>query len=198
MAKKKNSPVVYTPLVNTSNTKLPEINQTFQEIPRYEDAGVKYLGKYKIQKGVNNYELRGQIPYQIYYLRKFAALDQIEVNENNWDIPANTIFYASDIQITYKSSNSTGYFLLYSLGKSTASDDNKTLIGIYHGADGQVHHVSMNFPSRLPYGAIRKLGLVGFQSDYEFNTAGIYAYTNFNANDFVSIVINGWLEEVPN
>ena len=59
MAKKKISEVAYTPL-NTTSQVMPIVEQKIQEIPRYEDSGVKYQGKYKTQQSQNTYELKAQ------------------------------------------------------------------------------------------------------------------------------------------
>jgi len=37
------------------------VEQKIQEIPPYEDSGVKYQGKFKTQQSGNTYELRGQV-----------------------------------------------------------------------------------------------------------------------------------------
>lgn len=61
MTKKKVEAVAYVPLNNTSGvTNITE--QQVQQIPNYEDQGVKYQGKYKTQQSQNTYELRAQRP----------------------------------------------------------------------------------------------------------------------------------------
>lgn len=57
--KKKATAVVYTPTSNSDQV-IPIIEQKVQEIPRYEDSGVKFQGKYKTQQAQNTYELRAQ------------------------------------------------------------------------------------------------------------------------------------------
>ena len=59
MAKKKVNPVAYVPL-NQSTTAMPIVEQKVQQIPNYEDSGVKYQGKFKTQQTGDTYELRGQ------------------------------------------------------------------------------------------------------------------------------------------
>jgi len=57
MAKSKE--VAYKPL--QSNTSIPNYTQqTINQIPTYEDRGVKYQGKYKIQQTESRYELKAQ------------------------------------------------------------------------------------------------------------------------------------------
>lgn len=59
MAKKKATEVVYTPYGDVSQ--VPSIvQQTIQQIPPYEDSGVRYQGKYKIQQTETRYELKAQ------------------------------------------------------------------------------------------------------------------------------------------
>lgn len=67
MAKKKASPVVYyTPPIAVQEVK-DIINDKLDQIPPYEDGGIRYQGKYKIQKSNNEYELRTQTPRNIYF-----------------------------------------------------------------------------------------------------------------------------------
>lgn len=59
MATKKKNDVVYTPLNNVSQ--IPQIiEKKVQQVPAYEDSGVKFQGKFKTQQTSDTYELRGQ------------------------------------------------------------------------------------------------------------------------------------------
>jgi len=60
MAKKKQTEVAYVPLNNSASVS-QLVEQKIQEIPRYEDSGVKYQGKFKTQQSQNTYELRAQV-----------------------------------------------------------------------------------------------------------------------------------------
>lgn len=56
---KKNQEVAYVPFDQVS--KIPAITQqTIQQIPPYEDRGVKFQGKYKTQQTETRYELKAQ------------------------------------------------------------------------------------------------------------------------------------------
>ncbi len=57
MAKKN---VVYTPINKTAYSIPQIIEQKIPSIPAYEDAGVKFQGKYKIARSNSEYELRNQ------------------------------------------------------------------------------------------------------------------------------------------
>ena len=58
--KKTSSEIAYTPLNAAANIS-SSVEQKIQEIPSYEDSGVKYQGKFKTQQSGNTYELRGQV-----------------------------------------------------------------------------------------------------------------------------------------
>jgi hypothetical protein len=60
MAKKKKSEVAYVPL-NTAAQVSNLIEQKVEQIPAYEDSGVKYQGKFKTQQSQNTFELRAQV-----------------------------------------------------------------------------------------------------------------------------------------
>jgi len=51
--------VVYTPTSDFSKV-TNEVNKELVQIPPYEDQGISYRGKYKVQTGDNAYELKGQ------------------------------------------------------------------------------------------------------------------------------------------
>lgn len=63
MAKKKE--VVYTPPSISPNT-INLVDKGLTQIPPYEDAGVDYRSKYKIQKSENTWELKNQ-QFRYYY-----------------------------------------------------------------------------------------------------------------------------------
>lgn len=59
MTTKKKNEVVYTPLNNVSQ--IPQIiEKKVEQVPAYEDSGVKYQSKFKTQQTSNTYELRAQ------------------------------------------------------------------------------------------------------------------------------------------
>jgi len=58
--KKKTSAIAYKPLVDTSNIPAVVETQKINEIPPYEDKGVRYQGKYKEQTGNFDFTLRRQ------------------------------------------------------------------------------------------------------------------------------------------
>lgn len=60
MAKKKISEVAYVPL-NTAAQVSNLVEQKVEQIPAYEDSGVKYQGKFKTQQSQNTFELRAQV-----------------------------------------------------------------------------------------------------------------------------------------
>jgi hypothetical protein len=58
MAKKKTNPIVYTGFNNAPQSEI--IQEQVSQIPAYEDSGIKYQGKFKVQKGLKEYELKRQ------------------------------------------------------------------------------------------------------------------------------------------
>lgn len=195
MAKKK-SAVVFTPLIDTAGYKLPDVNTSVNpQIPAYEDKGVRYQGKYKVQTGNNSYELRGQIPFQIQLGEKHSG-GVGPMSTLSADIPTGKQFVITSISIQYKSSNGTGWFVIYSAGATTGISDDRTIYGVYHGSDGLVHEHIYCPIQPLPFAAIRRLVIDAYDTNYQTNLAGAYAQTNFNDDDFFYIILNGFLEEI--
>jgi len=71
MAKKKVNPVVYTGLNNAPQSNI--IEEQVSQIPAYEDSGVKFQGKFKVQKTLKEYELKSQ-ETRFNVLQHFGAL----------------------------------------------------------------------------------------------------------------------------
>ena len=61
MAKKTSNVVYYTPNIPVQDIK-DIINEKIEQIPAYEDTGVRYQGKYKKQVTQKEYSLKNQIP----------------------------------------------------------------------------------------------------------------------------------------
>jgi len=105
MAKKKTSAVAYTPYGDVSQ--IPQIvEKKVEQIPPYEDSGIAYKGKYKVQTGSNSYELKGQ--QTRWYAMAATALGKTVFTRENKDT---TVFYCTKvvIQNNCSSSGSTTY-----------------------------------------------------------------------------------------
>lgn len=194
MAKKKNSPVVYTPIITSDN--IPQVNTSFnQQIPQYEDSSVRYQGKYKIQTGQNEYELRGQIPFQI-QLGETHTGGVGPMSSLSYDIPVGKKFIITSISLSFRSTKEAGWFVIYSAGLTTGFADDRTVMGFYHGHDEVDQYIQYTPVQPVPFPVIRKLVIDGFSTRYQTNLAGAYAQTNFNDTDYFFIILNGFLEEM--
>lgn len=94
--KKKTEAVAYVPISQASQI-TPIIDQKVLEIPRYEDSGIRFQGKYKTQKGLNEYELKGQ-QTRFYALPATAAGLNSFTRENK----NTTVFYCTKIIVQYQ------------------------------------------------------------------------------------------------
>lgn len=93
--------VVYKPIQEP--TFIPQVEQRLAEIPPYEDRGVKYQGKYKIQQTETRYELKAQ-QYKQYYQANAAGTTDYIARDN----PDKVIFCCSRIILTwYWAANAT-------------------------------------------------------------------------------------------
>lgn len=83
MAKKKSSPVVYTPI----SSYVPPIQDVLADVPLYDDRGVSFKGYAKIAKGNKQYDLKKQ-DTRFYYFgltagsssSTFTRSDKAQVN----------------------------------------------------------------------------------------------------------------------
>jgi len=104
MAKKKISEVAYVPLNNSASVS-QIVEQKIQEIPRYEDSGVKYQGKYKTQQSQNTYELRAQQTR----FTAFGIQNTGGVFDFSWVRPRNDLkFYCTKMIIHFRNMSTFG------------------------------------------------------------------------------------------
>lgn len=94
--------MAYTPLGSVQE--IPAlIEQKVQEIPRYEDSGIKFQGKFKVQTGQNSYELKGQ-QTRFYIFGANALGDTTFTRENK----SSTVFHCTKIMIQNHAAGSFG------------------------------------------------------------------------------------------
>lgn len=103
MAKKS---VVYVGSTNDSIT--PIVESKINQIPPYEDSGVKFRGKYKIQKSQNEFELKSQAT------RFYSCLIPTGSAAGNYSFPKSVLrFYATTMLLQVNCNTSPTEIIIY-------------------------------------------------------------------------------------
>ena len=176
MAKKKASPVVYyTPPTSVQEVK-DIINEKIEQIPQYEDSGVKYQGKYKIQKSANTWELKAQ---ESRWYGLFAANSP----STNTQIPraANTLkFYCTRIIVYFWSNAVTPNF---TSNAYTIEDD----------VNGQSAIKFLFFPTQTVQNIT--FDFTDSPRKFEGQNFNIYQFAGCPATGHIYFLLYGWLEQ---
>jgi hypothetical protein len=175
MAKKATQPVVYTPLIKSTPPEF--IEQKVENIPNYEDSGVKYQGKYKTQQTQNKYELRAQ-------QTRFYVLG---ISTGAF---GSTIFARSRPELKFFCTK----MIISHAGRSTSS----FAFGQIHLADVKGASASTRF-YYYPTAATGEFNIELNFSDcprlFEGDSFDLYTQYNFPAGEFLIIQLFGWEEQ---
>lgn len=177
MAKKKvNSSVVYTPIGEVSN--IPSIiEQKINQIPPYNDSGITYEGKYKIQKTADTYELKGQqTRFIACNLQNYAAGSVVLFARAN----ATSKFYCTHILVDYKDMSTFGSSNYFQVADVKLGSSNNPLRFVFFPTDTTGHlFIDLSHSPRL------------FQQDY----VAIVVPHNMGVNEFIVFSLFGWEEQ---
>lgn len=174
MAKKKD--IVY--VSPNSNVPINQVEQKVQEIPHYEDSGVKYQSKYKIQQTETRYELRGQRTRWT-----LLALDNTAFGSTLFDRPnyATSRFYCTKLIFTFHAASVHSI----SLGQMHVADVN---------AAGNASIRWVQFPVETDGVYIYDFS----DSPREFTGRYFDFYTQFSLDptEFYTVLLFGWEEQL--
>lgn len=117
--KKTTNPVVFTGYDNATQSNL--IQEQVQQIPNYEDAGVKYQGKFKVKKAQNEYELKSQeTRFNVLILSGAAAGSTTTYTRSR----PQTKYYCTKMMVQFRNVSAfgaTSYFILSDVKGTSAS-----------------------------------------------------------------------------
>lgn len=167
MGKKKE--VAYVPLNNSSSIQ-PIIEQKVNAIPNYEDAGVKFQGKYKVQRDSFAYELKKQDENSL----------SIGLSTNLAGLPAGSY--------TINRGNPSKNLVLQFMVVSYHLTGNITSVSLVDGQGSNA--LSVTFPpgSSVTHSEIVPKTFLG-------ETLTLVLGQNIPANEFIRLNLYGWYED---
>lgn len=163
--------MVYTPI----SSDIPSAQVIRQDtpssrIPPYEDSGIKYQGKYKIQRSSSEYELKTQDENSI----------AIEFNSNLVGLPAGTY--------TINRGNPTKNYVIKEVVVSYHLTGNRTALTFIDGLGSNLY--TLTFPP-----AAQIIGFSIVPKKFLGETMSIVLNVAIPANEFISVKFYGWYED---
>lgn len=164
--------IAYKPL-DTSNINSVSniIEQKVQDIPNYEDRGISFQGKYKIQISEKKYELRAQSENSIV----------VTLNDNLVGLPAGTYYLALDHPLQ------NFVFQFFTINWKLTAIKTEVRFIDDKGSNG----LTMVLPSDASGNYSAQI----IPKTYYGDRIKVEIDTNIPANEFVNISLWGWYED---